>query len=243
MSSTPAPLRLDKLLSAAGWGSRAEMRAAIKSGRVTVDGAAASDPAFKVDPAWQSVTIDGQDADYRGHDYIMLHKPAGVVSATEDPTEPTVLSLLPPRYQRRGLFPAGRLDKDTTGLLLLTNDGALCHRLTAPGRTARVYEATVDSPINPGDVRAFAVGLRLPDGETCLPAELLPDEKDSKKAQIILREGKFHQIKRMFLTRNHTVLTLKRLSHSSLRLDDNLPPGSWRPLTDTERQTLLSTFL
>ena len=132
-------IRLDKLLAAAGWGGRADMREAVKKGRVTVDALPVLDPAFKVNTEKQTVCVDGQDSDYRVHDYIMLHKPVGVVSAVEDPEQPTVISLLSPRYQRRGLFPVGRLDKDTTGLLLLTNDGALAHGLTAPGQIGRAH--------------------------------------------------------------------------------------------------------
>ena len=233
-------LRLDKLLADAGWGSRSETRRAIRAGRVTVDGAAVLDPSVHVDADRQTVTVDGQDAGYRAHDYLMLHKPAGVVSATEDPTEPTVISLLPPRYQRRGLFPAGRLDKDATGLLLLTNDGALCHAMTAPGRgIARVYQVLLDKPVGSEDISAFTRGLMLPDGESCLPAALTIDSDRSREAGVTIYEGKYHQIKRMFAARGLRVISLKRLSHGPLLLDEDLPPGAWRPLDETELRMLL----
>ncbi|MDR3207765.1 MAG: rRNA pseudouridine synthase [Oscillospiraceae bacterium] len=233
-------LRLDKMLADAGWGTRNEVRQAIRTGRVRVDGDPVSDPARKVDPSACAVLMDGQEIGYRAHDYLMMHKPAGVVSATEDPREPTVIDLLPPPYRRRGLFPAGRLDKDATGLLVLTNDGALAHRITAPGRRVpRVYRVEVDGPLSPADAEAFAAGMTLPGGEVCLSAELcqIPGE-EGKTAQVTLCEGKYHQIKRMFAARGHTVLALKRLSHGALRLDETLRPGEWRPLSEAERAAL-----
>ena len=236
-------MRLDKLLHDAGWGSRSDVRQAVRDGRVSVSGIPVTDPACQLDPDSQSVTIDGQNADYRRHDYLMLHKPEGLLSATEDPRQPTVLSLRPPRYRRRGLFPVGRLDKDTTGLLLLTNDGALAHEMTSPGkRTPRVYQVTADRPIPSICVSAFARGLVLPGGEICGEAAIQPDETDPHDASVTLFEGKYHQVKRMFSAFGLTVTKLKRLSHGVLALDPDLPPGAWRPLTAAEQALLAAEF-
>lgn len=229
-------LRLDKLLCDAGWGSRKDVRQAIARGRVTVDGKAAAHIGEKIDPERQEVRIDGQDADYRRHDYLMLNKPAGVVSATEDPSQPTVIGLLPPRYQRRGLFPVGRLDRDTTGLLLLTNDGGWAHAITSPGgQVDKVYEAAVDGPLDGRDGEAFARGLVLQSGERFLPAELeILESGDVSRARVTLREGRYHQVKRMMAARGRAVLALKRVSVGPLALDGALDPGDWRRLSAEE---------
>jgi 16S rRNA pseudouridine516 synthase len=234
-------LRLDKLLCDAGWGSRREVRRAVAQGRVTVDGKAVVSAGAQIDPA-RTVCIDGQDADYRPHDYLMLHKPAGVVSATEDPRLPTVIGLLPPRYRRRGLFPVGRLDRDTTGLLLLTNDGAFAHALMAPGRHVdKVYEVLVEGPLAEADRAAFATGLALRSGEIFAPAELaIVSSSALSLARLTLREGRHHQIKRMMAARGHEVRALKRISIARLTLDEALPPGAWRRLSDEETALLRS---
>jgi 16S rRNA pseudouridine516 synthase len=215
------------------------MRRAVAQGRVTVDGAVVVSADARVDPALP-VRIDGQDADYRPHDYLMLHKPAGVVSATEDPRLPTVIGLLPPRYRRRGLFPVGRLDRDTTGLLLLTNDGALAHALMAPGRHVdKVYMVLVEGPLTEADRAAFAAGLTLRSGEAFAPAELSILSSGARSlARLTLREGRHHQIKRMMAARGHEVQSLKRVSIARLTLDETLPPGAWRPLSDGETALL-----
>ncbi len=237
-------MRLDKLLCDAGWGSRADMHAAVRAGRVTVDGAAVTDSAQKVESDTSTVCIDGQDADYREHDYLMMHKPAGVVSATEDPNETTVIDLLPPRYRRRGLFPAGRLDKDTTGLIVLTNDGRFGHAMTAPGRRVpRVYEVTVDGPLTAADADAFLSGIHFSATEHCLPATLnIVQFEGNARALVTIFEGKYHQVKRMFLTRERRVIALKRLSHGPFQLDEALGPGWWRHLYDHELAAFNSVF-
>lgn len=226
--------RLDKLLSSTGRWSRREVRQLVKEGRVLVDGLPAAGPEQKLDPSLSRVLVDGEALSIRKHTYIMLHKPAGVLSATEDPRQKTVLDLLPPELRRQGLFPAGRLDKDSEGLLLLTNDGALAHRLLSPKRHVdKVYYIRTDRPLSPEDAEAFAAGVVLADGTACLPAKLaLLGGGD--EALVTLHEGKFHQIKRMIASRGAAVCRLKRLSMGTLVLDERLSPGEFRPLTGEE---------
>ena len=225
--------RLDKLLAATGRWSRKEAKGLVKAGRVLVDGAPPKGPEDKVDRA-QTVTVDGKPISTRKYTYVMLHKPAGVVSATEDPRERTVLSLLPPELRRIGLAPVGRLDKATEGLLLLTNDGPLAHRLLAPARHVdKVYYAEVDGALTSEDREAFRAGMTLADGTQCLPAELELLE-DPGRCLVTLREGKYHQVKRMLAARGKPVSYLKRLSMGPLALDPALPTGAWRLLKDGE---------
>ena len=230
--------RLDKLLAATGKWSRKEAKALLKAGRVQVDGVTARAPEEKV-PEGARVTVDGHPVSTEKYTYLMLHKPAGVVSSTEDPRERTVLSLLPPDLRRLDLFPVGRLDKDTEGLLLLTNDGGLAHRLLTPGKHVdKVYYAEVDGPLDEGDCAAFAEGIALRDGTKCLPAELTLLEEPGQ-CLVTLREGKYHQVKRMLASRGAPVTYLKRLSMGPLKLDTTLPPGAFRPLTQGELAVLL----
>ena len=169
--------------------------------------------------------------------YVMLHKPAGVLSATEDTRQQTVLDLLPPELRRRSLSPVGRLDKDTEGLLLLTNDGALAHRLLAPrSHVDKVYYARVEGALEPADAAAFAAGMTLGDGLECLPAGL--EILSPWECLVTLREGKFHQVKRMLAARGKPVTYLKRLSMGPLRLDPELAPGAFRMLTAEEKKAL-----
>lgn len=229
--------RLDKILSATGKWSRREVKELLRQGRVTVDGSRPTGPEMKIDPEQCEILVDGASAGYEAYTYLMLHKPAGVLSAVEDRKQKTVLDLLPRELQRRGLFPVGRLDKDTEGLLLLTNDGDLAHRLLSPRHHVdKVYYARVDGRLEAEDCRAFAAGITLADGLVCLPArlEILSD----CEALVTVQEGKFHQVKRMLAQRGKPVLYLKRLAMGPLRLDDDLPPGAFRRLTDSERQQL-----
>ena len=169
--------------------------------------------------------------------YLMLHKPGGLLSATEDKRQSTVLDLLPEHYRRQGLFPVGRLDKDTEGLLLLTNDGELAHRLLAPkSHVDKVYLAHVEGQPDQADVQAFAQGMTLEDGLECMPAGLVP--LGGGKCLVTLREGKFHQVKRMLAARGKPVTYLKRLSMGPLTLDEGLEKGTWRPLTEAELAAL-----
>lgn len=229
--------RLDKILAGTGRWSRREVKELVRTGRVSVDGARPKAADEKFDPG-AVFCVDGETVSGERLVYIMLHKPAGLVSATEDPREPTVLSLLPEHLQRIGLFPAGRLDKDTEGLLLLTNDGPLAHRLLSPRRHVdKVYFVRVDGALTGEDCEAFRAGLTLGDGYTCLPAGLerleAPDE-----ALVTLHEGKYHQIKRMLASRGKPVTYLKRLTFGPLELDKTLEKGAWRPLTDQELEAL-----
>lgn len=229
--------RLDKLLASTGQWSRSQVKELVRQGRVRVDGVPALKPEQKCDPA-QTIEVDGVPVGMQKFVYIMMNKPAGLLSATEDKRQQTVLDLLDKPLQRRGLFPVGRLDKDTTGLLLLTDDGELAHRLLAPkSHVDKVYLARVDGMVNAEDVAAFQAGLVLDDGLACLPADLQPLE-DGSRCRVTLREGKFHQVKRMLAFRGKPVLELKRLSMGPLVLDETLEPGRWRELTDREVEAL-----
>lgn len=229
--------RLDKIISATGKKSRWEVREMVRQGRVLVDGKPAPAADMKVDPQTAVILLDGEPLGYEKFTYVMLHKPAGVLTATEDRRQETVLDLLPPELRRRALSPVGRLDKDTEGLLLLTNDGQLAHRLLSPkSHVDKVYYARVDGALEPGDIAAFAAGMTLGDGLECLPAGL--EILSPTEALVTLREGKFHQVKRMLAARGKPVLYLKRLSMGRLRLDPALAPGAWRMLTEEERSAL-----
>ncbi len=227
-------MRLDKYLADMGLGTRSEIKKAVRSGRVSVDGRAVTDPAAKVGPE-EVVLFDGTAVTYEPYVYYMLHKPAGVISASEDRRERTCVDLID-ETRRRDLFPVGRLDRDTEGLLLITNDGDLCHRLLTPSRHVdKVYYARVSGRVTEADVRGFADGLRVDADFRAMPAQLRILRSDSvSEVEIVIREGKFHQIKRMFRAVGKEVLYLKRLSMGSLTLDPALQPGTWRRLTAEE---------
>lgn len=230
--------RVDKILAGTGRWSRREVKELIRAGRVAVGGAAVRSPDEKYDREGLDLRVDGEPVSGEKYIYLMLHKPAGLVSATDDPRQPTVLELLPPHLRRVGLFPAGRLDKDTEGLLLLTNDGGLAHRLLSPKKHVdKTYFVRVEGALDEEDCAAFASGMVLGDGLECLPAGLerleAPDE-----AIVTLREGKYHQIKRMLASRGKPVRYLKRLTMGPLQLDSGLQKGAWRPLTAEEMDLL-----
>ena len=229
--------RLDKLLAGTGKWSRREVKALVRQGLVRVDGRLAASAEDKLDPAAAIITVAGETISLCHFIYVMLHKPAGVLTATEDRKQPTVLDLLPPELRRIGLAPVGRLDKDTEGLLLLTNDGELAHRLLSPKyHVEKRYFARVDGELSAADAEAFARGMTLGDGLECLPAglELLPGHA----CIVTLREGKFHQVKRMLAARGAPVLYLKRLSMGPLTLDDSLAAGAYRLLRAEEISAL-----
>ena len=229
--------RLDKLLAGTGKWSRREVKALVRQGLVRVDGRLAASAEDKLDPAAAIITVAGETISLCRFTYVMLHKPAGVLTATEDRKQPTVLDLLPPELRRIGLAPVGRLDKDTEGLLLLTNDGELAHRLLSPKyHVDKRYLARVDGDLSAADTEAFARGMTLGDGLECLPAglEVLPD----RVCIVTLREGKFHQVKRMLAARGAPVLYLKRLSMGPLTLDDSLAAGAYRLLRAEEISAL-----
>ncbi len=232
--------RLDKVLAATGRWSRREVKLLVKQGQVRVNGAAASSAEEKLDPETAAVTVGGQTVVLQKHTYIMLHKPAGVLSATEDSRQKTVLELLPPELRRRGLSPVGRLDKDTEGLLLLTDDGELAHRLLSPKyHVDKRYYAEVDGLLGPADADAFAKGMTLDDGLVCLPARL--ELCGSGACIVTLQEGKFHQVKRMLAFRGAPVRYLKRLAMGPLALDPPLETGAFRELTAAEVSALRKT--
>lgn len=229
--------RLDKLLAGTGKWSRREVKALVRQGLVRVDGRLAASAEDKLDPAAAIITVAGETISLCRFTYVMLHKPAGVLTATEDRKQPTVLDLLPPELRRIGLAPVGRLDKDTEGLLLLTNDGELAHRLLSPKyHVDKRYLARVDGELSAADTEAFARGMTLGDGLECLPAglEVLSD----RVCIVTLREGKFHQVKRMLAARGAPVLYLKRLSMGPLTLDDSLAAGAYRLLRAEEISAL-----
>lgn len=229
--------RLDKLLAGTGKWSRREVKALVRQGLVRVDGRLAASAEDKLDPAAAIITVAGETISLCRFTYVMLHKPAGVLTATEDRKQPTVLDLLPPELRRIGLAPVGRLDKDTEGLLLLTNNGELAHRLLSPRyHVDKRYLARVDGELSAADTEAFARGMTLGDGLECLPAglEVLPD----RVCIVTLREGKFHQVKRMLAARGAPVLYLKRLSMGPLTLDDSLAAGAYRLLRAEEISAL-----
>lgn len=230
--------RLDKILAGTGLWSRKEVRELVRAGRVSANGAVVRTPEEKYDRNGLDLRVDGAPVSGERYTYLMMHKPAGLVSATEDPRQKTVLELLPPHLRRIGLFPAGRLDRDTEGLLLLTNDGALAHDLLSPrSHVEKRYFVRVAGTLTGEDCAAFAAGMRLDDGLVCLPAGLdlleAPDE-----AIVRLKEGKYHQIKRMLAYLGKPVVYLKRLSMGPLELDPALEKGAWRPLTAEEQSQL-----
>lgn len=229
--------RLDKLLASTGRWSRKDVKELVRQGRVTAGGQQVLRPEEKYELN-NDIRVDGQPVCCQRFTYLMMNKPGGLLSATEDKCQQTVLDLLPEPYQRQGLFPVGRLDKDTQGLLLLTNDGELAHRLLAPkSHVDKVYLACVDGKVDRSDVLAFEEGLTLDDGLECLPAGLEP-LGEGRSCLVTLREGKFHQVKRMLACRGKPVEQLKRLSMGPLQLDETLAPGQWRELTGTEVERL-----
>lgn len=234
-----ARMRLDKLLAHLNCGSRKEVQAMIRAGRVCVDGAAETDPAAKVDPDAALIALDGQVQRYRAQRYYMLNKPAGVITASRDERHGTVLDLFP-EEERRGLFAVGRLDKDTEGLLIVTDDGALSHALMSPARhVAKVYEAVIEGELARDTAERFRQGLTLRDGTVCLPARLdiLPGDGETR-VRVTLREGKYHQVKRMVAAVGATVVRLRRVKLGGLVLDPALPAGAFRELTEQELEQL-----
>ena len=231
--------RLDKYLSDLGIASRKELKQIIKSGRVSVDGKAVTVPEFKLDPEINQVFLDGVALRYSKFHYYMLDKPCGILSATEDGRQRTVLDLVTPEMRRMGLFPVGRLDKDTSGLLLLTNDGEFAHRVISPkSGVEKLYYAKVDGECTETDVEAFRKGLVLADGTECLPAGL--ELLGAGECLVRVMEGKYHQVRRMLASRGAPVLELRRLAIGALKLDDSLGEGNFREL---EQDEIDSVFL
>ena len=224
--------RLDKFLCDSGVGTRSQVKVILKSGRVAVDGKVEKDNSRKIDPATQTVTLDGEVLGGKRRIVAMLNKPAGYVTATEDANDRTVMELLPAELRNQDLKPIGRLDKATEGLLLFTNDGDLLHRLISPKKEVpKVYYARHEGEAGPEDVAAFATGLTLRDGLECLPAKLEP--LGPGESLITVCEGKYHQVRRMMASRQMTVLYLERRQEGNLTLGD-LSRGQVRELSEAE---------
>ena len=230
--------RLDKFLTNAGIATRSQVKAILKTGRVRVDGRPVKDGAAKLDPERQTVTLDGEVVGGKRRMVVMLNKPAGFVTSTEDPRDRTVMELLPKEYAHQDLKPVGRLDKATEGLLLFTNDGELLHRLISPRKEVpKVYYAKHEGTAGEDDIAAFAAGLTLRDGTVCLTARLEP--LGEGESLVTVCEGKYHQVRRMMASRGMTVLYLERRSEGGLSLGD-LERGACRELTAEELQNLES---
>lgn len=232
-------MRLDKYLCEMNVGSRSEVKKYIRQGRITVDGKTAVKPEEKIDEHSQKVCVDGRVIGYEAFEYYMLYKPSGVVSATTDRKEKTVLDLIEEK-KRKDLFPVGRLDKDTEGLLLITNDGEMAHRLLSPKKHVdKVYYAKIDGKVTEREVQIFSEGLSIGNDEYAKPSALkILKEGNISEIELTIQEGKFHQVKRMFHAVGMEVIYLKRISMGNLVLDESLKKGEYRRLTEKEVEQL-----
>ena len=228
-------IRLDKYLADMGKGTRSEVKKAISKGLVRVNGTVVRKPETKLDIEKDQVLYEGESVGYAQFEYYMLNKPAGVISATEDKHERTVVDLIEDK-KRKDLFPVGRLDKDTEGLLLISNDGELAHRLLSPSKHVdKVYYAKIDGVVTEADVEAFQTGTDIGEEKLTRPAKLqILNSGEMSEIELTIREGKFHQVKRMFHAVGKEVVYLKRLQMGSLMLDENLKAGEYRELTEQE---------
>lgn len=235
--------RLDKVISNLGYGSRKDVKSFVKKGIVEVDGIVVKDNGMLVDPEKSIIKINGEELLYRKYIYLMMNKPDGVISATHDNRDETVIDLLALDHQVFEPFPVGRLDKDTVGLLLLTNDGELNHRLISPKwHVDKIYYAKINKKVDEKDITAFKNGITLDDGYKCLEAklEILTSTDEGSEVRITIQEGKFHQVKRMFEAVDKKVVYLKREEFGGLLLDPDLEEGEYRELTDEELSLLKS---
>ncbi|MDD6236134.1 MAG: pseudouridine synthase [Clostridiales bacterium] len=234
-------MRLDKFFASQSLASRKEVKELVKKGLIKINGIPARSSDMTIIPDRDMISFNGKTISYKEHIYIMLNKPQGVVSSTEDNLHATVLDLIPPELFRKGLFPAGRLDKDTVGFVLITDDGDFAHRILSPKKhVPKTYEAIINNSISQEDIAAFREGVQLKDGTLCLHAELKILKPDVQPlVQIVIHEGKYHQIKRMFEARGKRVLFLKRIKIGNLSLDDNLAPGECREILHKELNQIL----
>ncbi|MEG0307775.1 MAG: pseudouridine synthase [Clostridium sp.] len=233
--------RLDKILGNMGYGSRKEVKTSCRKGAVVVNDQVVKDSAVKVDPTSDVIMVNGERVNYREFIYLLLNKPAGVVSATFDNHDETVIDLLDPEYQVFEPFPVGRLDKDTVGFQLLTNDGALNHKLISPkNHVNKVYYAEINKPVDKSDVESFKKGIVIDDGYKCMPGELeiISSTEDGSEVFVTIQEGKFHQVKRMFEALDKSVVYLKRVKFGPMELDETLEEGLYRELTAEEIEIL-----
>lgn len=227
--------RIDKIIASQGKYSRSEVKKLVKDGRVTLDGKVIKSSDVKADPDINDIAIDGKSIGYKKHLYIMLNKPQGIVSATEDTDHKTVIDLVPKELKRDGLFPAGRLDADTVGFVLITDDGDFAHRILSPkNHIMKTYHATLQRPVTQEDIEAFKNGVELKDGTLCLEAQVRPLDSDKPMAEIKICEGKYHQVKRMFAALGNKVVFLKRVKMGKLSLDESLEEGQCREITAEE---------
>ena len=228
--------RIDKILSNLGYGSRSELKKFCKNGLVKVNGKVINNPGVQVDVENDEIIFDGEKVTYKEFIYLMLNKPDGYISATFDKRDPIVLDLIDKEDLVFEPFPVGRLDKDTEGLLVLTNDGQLAHRVLSPKKhVPKTYYAKIEGIVTEEDIKAFAKGVTLDDGYETMPAELIILKSDEiSEIELTIHEGKFHQVKRMFESVDKKVIYLKRLSMGKLKLDENLAFGEYRELTDEE---------
>lgn len=230
--------RLDKILVSQNFGSRKEVHKLIKSGCVCVDGKVCKECDSKIEPQKNTVKVNGKPIDYEKYEYIMMNKPPGVLSASRDKKQKTVIDLLPPEFMRKGLFPAGRLDKDTEGLLIITDDGEYAHRMLSPkNHIAKRYIAKLDKEITDDTISSFKKGIIFADKTKCMPSELeLLEENNNFVGIVTIYEGKFHQVKKMFATCGINVVHLKRISIGKLYLDSNLPIGKCKKLSNLDKE-------
>lgn len=235
--------RLDKILSNLGYGTRNELKKIMKKGIVSVNGEVVKDSSLKVDPETDIIEVNGEQIFYREFIYLMMNKPSGVISATYDNRDETVIDLLEVDHQVFEPFPVGRLDKDTVGLLFLTNDGDLNHRLISPKwHVDKVYYAKIDKKVTESDVEAFKKGITLDDGYICKEAklEILSSSDDGSEIHVTIQEGKFHQVKRMFQAVGKEVIYLRRIEFGGIPIDEELEEGEYRELTEEELAHLKS---
>ncbi len=234
--------RIDKVLSNLGYGSRKDIKKLCKSGDVIINGEIIKDSSYKFEPENSSIVVKGEDVVYREGVYIMMNKPQGVVSATNDNLHETVIDLIADEFKAFDPFPVGRLDKDTEGLLLISSDGKLAHKLLAPKKhVAKTYYAEVEGRVTEKDVLEFSKGVYIEDDYKTLPAELeILESGEVSKIELTIVEGKFHQVKRMFQAVDKEVLYLKRLSMGSLKLDPELELGEYRELSQEELEDLIN---
>lgn len=238
-------MRLDKILGNMGYGSRKDLKKLIKYGAVKVDGEIVKKSSINIDPYESIIEINGEQVAYRENIYIMMNKPQNVISATYDNKHKTIIDLLDAKYLPFSPFPMGRLDIDTEGLLIITNDGKLSHEILSPKKhIPKTYYAHVKGKVNEKDVEAFKDGVILDDGYNTLPAQLnIRESGDVSKVELTIYEGKFHQVKRMFQVRNKEVIYLKRISMGKLKLDEGLELGEYRELSDEELDILKNSTI
>lgn len=229
--------RIDKVLSSALKSSRADIKKLMKKQCVTVNGVRITAADAKVDPDNDEIRLNGRPIVYQKHIYIMMNKPKGVISASEDKSVPTVTDLVPKELKRPNLFPAGRLDADTTGFVLITDDGDFAHRILSPKRhVEKTYHAVLEKELNDGDAKRFADGIRLRDGTVCLEGKL--EALGDRKVSVTIHEGKYHQVRRMFASLGNRVLELKRVKIGGLPLDEKLKEGECREITEDELEKI-----